>query len=153
MAGILSALSHALDLVEGQPEGHAARTAFIAGRLARVLELDEATQRETFYVSILKDSGCSDNSARVHKLFGGDDLLAKRNVKLIDWSNPVVSVKYALSHLVPGGSVVQKLRKIPGLLGPPNLVMDRLTEARCTRASMIAATWIQRKGGGGAQVS
>ena len=138
VAEILAALSHALDLVEGQPQGHAARTALIAGRLARVIELDEQSQRETFYVSVLKDSGCSDNSARVHKLFGGDDLLAKRNVKLIDWSNPVISVKYALTHLVPGGSVVQKLRKVPALLGPPNLVMDRLTEARCTRASLIA---------------
>jgi putative nucleotidyltransferase with HDIG domain len=147
VAGILSALSYALDLVEGQPQGHAARTALIAVRLARAIGLEEASIRETFYVSILKDSGCSDNSARVHKLFGGDDLLAKRNVKLIDWSNPVVSVKYALSHLVPGGSVVEKLRKVPGLLGPPNLVMDRLTEARCTRASMIA-----RKLGFSAQV-
>ncbi len=137
MAEILAALSHALDLVEGQPQGHAARTALIAGRLAKLIGADENFKREAFYVSVLKDSGCSDNSARVHKLFGGDDLLAKRNVKLIDWSNPVISVKYALSHLVPGGSIAQKLRKVPALLGPPNLVMDRLTEARCTRASLI----------------
>ena len=138
VAEILSALSHALDLVEGQPQGHATRTALIAGRLAAILKLDDQIKRESFYVSILKDSGCSDNSARVHKLFGGDDLLAKRNVKMIDWSNPVISVKYALTHLVPGGTISQKLRKVPGLLGPPNLVMDRLTQARCTRASLIA---------------
>jgi putative nucleotidyltransferase with HDIG domain len=110
----------------------------IAVDLAAALGLSEHAQREVFIISILKDSGCSDNSARVHKIFGGDDLMAKYNVKLVDWSNPVASVKYALSHLVPGGSVAQKLRKVPGLLGPPSLVMDRLTEARCTRASLIA---------------
>jgi HD-GYP domain-containing protein (c-di-GMP phosphodiesterase class II) len=102
------------------------------------MSLGDVIRREAFYTSLLKDCGCSDNSARVHKIFGGDDLLAKRAVKVVDWSNTLESMKYALAHLEPGGTIGQKLRKVPALLGPPHMVMDRLTQARCTRAASIA---------------
>lgn len=56
-AAILGALSHALDLVEGQPEGHAERSARIALRLGQQLGLNEVELSNLFFAAVLKDSG------------------------------------------------------------------------------------------------
>ena len=39
LADVISALSYALDITEGQPEGHAARTCLIAMRIAETIGL------------------------------------------------------------------------------------------------------------------
>ncbi len=137
-AEILAALSHALDLVEGQPEGHASRTSLIAQRVADVLGLQESQKNSLFFAALLKDAGCSNNSARIHKLFGGDDFLVKHGVKLIDWSNPVESLRYAWINTERDGSVVAKLRRMLTDVGSPKQVMDGVTHARCTRGAEIA---------------
>lgn len=137
-AELLSALSHALDMVEGQPPGHATRTALIAQRIARELGLDEEEQNSLFFASLLKDAGCSNNSARIHKMFGGDEFISKREVKLIDWSSPVESIKFALRHTERGGTVASKLRRMLSNVGSPQQVMDEVTQARCTRGAEIA---------------
>jgi len=138
IAHILSALSHALDLVEGQPRGHATRTAFIALRLAEELRFDDNQRKELLYACLLKDSGCSNNSARIHKMFGGDDLITKQRVKLIDWSSTLESVKFAYLNMEPGGNVVGKLRRMAAAIGTPEGTMNDLTRARCTRGAQIA---------------
>jgi HD-GYP domain-containing protein (c-di-GMP phosphodiesterase class II) len=135
---VLAALSRALDLVEGQPPGHAVRTSMIAIRLAQELRLPEAAHADLFYASMLKDSGCSNNSARIHKIFGGDELLSKRNVKLVDWASPFHSMLYAMNNIERGGSLAQKLLRAAGSIGPPGRVMDEVTLARCTRGADIA---------------
>ena len=79
-AEILSALSHALDITEGQPRGHAVRTTLITMRLAEILQLSESERHDLYYAALLKDAGCSSNAVRVYKVFAGDDLLTKRHV-------------------------------------------------------------------------
>lgn len=137
-ASILAALSNALDLVEGQPEGHALRTARIAMRIAQVMGLDETAQNHLFFASVLKDSGCSNNAVRIQKMFGGDEFLAKRQVKLIDWTSNLESVKFALIQTEKGNSLGSKLRRLATNLGHPQKVMSEVTEARCTRGATIA---------------
>ena len=53
---VVAALSHALDLTEGQPPGHARRSCLIALRLADALALPAADRREP----LLRDAaqGC-----------------------------------------------------------------------------------------------
>jgi putative nucleotidyltransferase with HDIG domain len=135
---ILAALSKALDMVEGQPPGHAFRTSRIACEIARRLGLSERHQEDAFFACLIKDSGCSNNSVRIHKIFGGDDLLKKRAVKLVDWSNSLESVKYALSHIEWGDSIPQRLRKFASIVGPPTKIMNEVTAARCNRGAAIA---------------
>lgn len=137
-AEILSALSHALDLVEGQPEGHAVRTCLIASRVAERLTLPEVDRNDLYFAALLKDSGCSSNAARIHKIFGGDELLIKQGVKVIDWSSQLESVKYAFQATERGRGVVAKLRRMLSNLGPPAKVMDEVTMARCTQGAAIA---------------
>ncbi len=52
LAGLLSALSCALDLTEGQPMGHCVRACRIALRIAKVLGLSPHEQ-ETLQLAIL----------------------------------------------------------------------------------------------------
>lgn len=137
-AEILSALSHALDITEGQPRGHAVRTTLITMRLAEILQLSESERHDLYYATLLKDAGCSSNAVRVYKVFAGDDLLTKRHVKLIDWSNPIESIRFALEHIMPGASMIQKiLHALKETRGSPR-VMDEVTLARCTRGAQIA---------------
>jgi HD-GYP domain-containing protein (c-di-GMP phosphodiesterase class II) len=138
LAEILSALSAALDIVEGQPRGHAVRTCLLAMAIAERLGLDKENRTRLYFASLLKDAGCSNNSARIAKIFGADDHLSKRAVKLIDWTNPIESVKFALRHTTPNDAFIQRARKMLGNLAPPAQVMDQVTVARCSRGAEIA---------------
>lgn len=137
---VLEALSRALDITEGQLPGHCYRTMLIAVRLGREIGLDEADLVRLYYAALLKDAGCSSNSARVHQVFGGDEIVIKRNVKYTDWSRAIDSVKYALRSMAPDDTVGERLRRIIGMMGPPNKIMDQVTQARCTRGAEIAAS-------------
>ena len=75
LSEVLSGLSHALDITEGQARGHAERSCLIGMRLAAALDLDDATRSSLFYALLLKDAGCSSNAAKVAALFGADDNL------------------------------------------------------------------------------
>ncbi|MER3559344.1 MAG: phosphohydrolase, partial [Armatimonadota bacterium] len=135
---LLSALSHALDITEGQPRGHAARTTLITMRIAESLDLPKTERRDLFYATLLKDAGCSSNAVRVYKVFAADDLITKRHVKLVNWSNPIESIRFALEHMMPGAPIVQKIvHALKETLGSPK-VMDEVTLARCTRGAQIA---------------
>lgn len=135
---ILGALSRALDLVEGQPQGHALRSGQIALGIGEILGLSETSLEDLYYAALLKDSGCSNNSVRIQKIFGGDEHLSKRAVKFIDWSSPIESIKFAWQNTEAGQSLGAKLRRMASNLGPPSKVMDEVTEARCTRGAAIA---------------
>jgi hypothetical protein len=52
-------------------------------RLAQALELDAPARSQLFYALLLKDAGCSANSAKMAALFGADDHVAKRTSKRI----------------------------------------------------------------------
>lgn len=137
-AEILAALSMALDLVEGQPEGHAIRSCAIALRLADSVGLAAEDRDRVFFAAILKDSGCSNNAVRIHKVFGGDEFVSKRAVKTVDWTSPVESLRFAFQNTERGQGWVAKLRRLAANIGPPSAVMNEVTLARCTRGALIA---------------
>lgn len=137
-AAILGALSTALDIVEGQPEGHALRTCLLAMRIGREVQLSDSELRDLYYAALLKDSGCSNNAVRIHKIFGGDEFLNKHDVKLIDWTSALESVKFAIFHTEQGKPLWTKLRRMLSNVGSPSKVMNEVTEARCTRGADIA---------------
>ena len=73
LSEVIGGLSYALDITEGEPPGHAVRSCLIGMRLAEALGLDAATRSRLFYALLLKDAGCSANSARMAALFGAND--------------------------------------------------------------------------------
>src|SRR5918998_4471031 len=102
---VLSALSFALDRVEGQPEGHAVRSCFVGMTVAGRLGLTEEERSALFYVLLPKDAGCSSNASRMSTLFDADDLAAKRAVKTVDWTNLPRAALYAARTVSPEGNL------------------------------------------------
>src|ERR1700749_4278575 len=87
LSEVIAALSYALDITEGQPKGHAARSCMLGMRIAQELRLNELQMKSLFYALLMKDLGCSSNAAKMCYLFGADDRELKRNVKTITWTN------------------------------------------------------------------
>jgi HD-GYP domain-containing protein (c-di-GMP phosphodiesterase class II) len=139
LSEVVSALSCALDITEGQPQGHAVRTCLIGMRLADVVHLSPAERSSLFYTLLLKDLGCSSNSARLARLFGADDLQLKRAHKLTDWSDTRASARYAFNFSVPGrGPLARALHTL--VLGVREKGSGReMTRTRCERGADIAA--------------
>jgi HD-GYP domain-containing protein (c-di-GMP phosphodiesterase class II) len=139
MAGeVLAALSHALDLVEGQVAGHSERTWLIARRIGQELRLTEPEMESLFFACILKDSGCSTNSARLQRVFGGDEAIAKSRFKFVDWSRQGPLALYAIGSVAPGGTFGEKIRRLTAMVKAPNGLTDEVTADRCTRGAEIA---------------
>jgi HD-GYP domain-containing protein (c-di-GMP phosphodiesterase class II) len=89
LSEVLSGLSYALDMTEGQARGHSERSCLIGMRLASALDLDDATRSSLFYALLLKDAGCSSNAARVAALVGVDDAMVKSSRRLTDTASSV----------------------------------------------------------------
>src|SRR3954468_24302132 len=81
LSEVVSALSYALDITEGQPEGHAVRTCLIGMRLAKEIYLSPKQRMALFYALLLKDLGCSSNASKLSHLFGADDRKTKSDLK------------------------------------------------------------------------
>src|ERR1700693_998871 len=140
LSSILSGLSYALDLTEGHPQGHASRSCLIGMRIGRALALSAEDQSNLFYALLLKDAGCSSNSARVFQLFGGDDQAAKRGAWMRDWRRLREQIAYVLDYAEPEGTLFERLRRmaVPAAKGPASRRV--LFEVRCDRGAEIART-------------
>jgi HD-GYP domain-containing protein (c-di-GMP phosphodiesterase class II) len=139
MSGVLAGLSHALDLTEGHPRGHAARTCRIGLRLGKALGLSPVDQAELLYSLLLKDAGCSSNAPVVYELFGGTDQEVKRAVWMRDWRRVPEQIAYAWEYIGRGSRFVAKLRKLGrfALLGRRGSG-ERIFTVRCERGAQIA---------------
>jgi putative nucleotidyltransferase with HDIG domain len=137
LSEVVAGLSHALDLTEGEPPGHAVRSCMIGMRLAGELGLDEATRSHLFYALLLKDAGCSANSARMAALFGAHDHVAKRTSKRVNWSGAFPAFVWAARTVAPGGSWRARVGRLMAIRDEGE-VTRKLMQARCDRGAEIA---------------
>lgn len=138
LSEVIASLSYALDITEGQPQGHAARTCVIGMRIAQEIHLPAIDQSALFYGLLLKDLGCSSNAAKMCYLFGADDRTIKHDLKTVDWPKMSASMKFVRKAVSPGGTGLEKLMKIVSmaLQGPKG--PQKLVETRCERGAHIA---------------
>ena len=137
LAEIIEALSHALDMTEGQPAGHCVRCCFIGMRIGRALGLGEEALRDLYYTLLLKDLGCSSNAARICELYLADDLKFKRDFKLVDGSFPQI-LKFVLSHTGMEASLAERFRGILHIFKNGGEISTSLIQTRCQRGAEIA---------------
>jgi putative nucleotidyltransferase with HDIG domain len=137
LSEVLSALSHALDITEGQPRGHAERSCVIGMRLAASMGLDQATRSSAFYALLLKDAGCSSNAARVSSLFGADDATVKSTRRLTDTGSSSEAVRHVLRTAAPGGSPLDKARHVGAVLRSGREGARMLVALRCERGADV----------------
>lgn len=137
---VLSALSHALDVTEGQPRGHSQRTAELARCIARRVGLAAPEQDRVVLAALLKDAGCSSNAAKVAALYGNDDAAVKHDRKVTDHLNPVASARHLLRSTAPGGTPAAKLRHLKALVAHGSAGSRELTALRCDRGAQVACS-------------
>lgn len=138
LSEIISALSVALDITQGQPEGHCMRSALVGMRLAQELRLPSSDRSALFYALLLKDLGCSSNAAKVTYLFGADDHLVKRSARMIDWTKTGETIRHGWKYCSPGGSVIEKLLKMAAMARDGVAGAKKIAEVRCERGAGIA---------------
>ena len=66
LGDILTGLSHALDITEGQERGHTAPACLIGMRLAEWVGLSESDRSDLFYALLIKDAGGSSNASHLY---------------------------------------------------------------------------------------
>jgi putative nucleotidyltransferase with HDIG domain len=137
LSRVIGGLSYALDLTEGEPPGHAVRSCVIGMRIADELGLDAATRSRLFYALLMKDAGCSANSAKMAALFGADDHEAKRTAKRSNWSRAWPAFVWSLRIVAPEGSFRARTARLRAIK-EEGQVTRSLMLARCDRGAEIA---------------
>ena len=138
LADLLGALSHALDLTEGQPKGHCIRCCWIGTQLGMRLKLWPEELSDIYYAILLKDLGCSSNAARICQLYLADDISFKRDFKQYDGSLPQ-ALRFILGHTGLETGLAERFRAIIHVLKNSGEISRELIEARCHRGAEIAA--------------
>ena len=135
---IISAMSVALDITQGHPQGHCMRTALIGMRLADEMRLLTADRSALFYALLLKDLGCSSNAAKMCYLFAADDHLVKRDLRLVDLSKAGDRLRLHWRHSATGGSLLEKLLKMAAIARKGPEAARKISDVRCERGADIA---------------
>lgn len=137
MAEVLSALTYALDITEGQPQGHSVRCCWVGLLIAEELKLDDQQTWELYYTLLLKDLGCSSNAARICELYLSDDLSFKKDFKLVNGSLPQ-ALRFVMSHTGLQAGMAERFRAIINIFQNGGEISRELIETRCTRGADIA---------------
>jgi len=132
LSQLMAALSHALDLTEGQPKGHCVRCCWIGMHLGQALALDEPTLWSLYYTLLLKDLGCSSNAARICELYLTDDLAFKRDFKQVGEGLPQV-LRFVFQHTGAGADFVSRLGATWRVLRRGPQLAQELIVTRCQR--------------------
>lgn len=138
LSELIGALSHALDLTEGLPPGHALRCCWLGMHIGREARMDDAALHTLYYTLLLKDAGCSSNAARLFALYRCDDLLVKRDFKTVDSQSLLELGRFMLGHAGLGEPLRQRLRLMFELSTQGNEVGEDLFRTRCERGADIA---------------
>jgi putative nucleotidyltransferase with HDIG domain len=137
LAELLGALSHALDLTEGQPAGHCVRSCWIAMQMADEMQLEQTQSWELYYTLLLKDLGCSSNAARICELYLADDRSFKSDFKRIDGSLPQ-ALRFVLSHTGLKSGLSERFRAMIHIFQNGGEISNELIATRCQRGADIA---------------
>jgi hypothetical protein len=137
LAELLGALSHALDMTEGQPAGHCVRCCFIGTQIGQEIGISEFQLWELYYTLLLKDLGCSSNAARICQLYLADDIQFKHDFKQIDGSLPQ-ALRFVLAHTGLQAGLTERFRALINVFQNGGTIARELIETRCQRGADIA---------------
>jgi HD-GYP domain-containing protein (c-di-GMP phosphodiesterase class II) len=137
LSELIGALSHALDITEGQPEGHCVRCCWIGMHIGRSIGLPEQALWELYYTLLLKDLGCSSNAARICELYLTDDLAFKRDYKWVDGSLNQ-ALRFVVSHTGLQVGLAERFKTLLTVASHSSDLAQELTQTRCQRGADIA---------------
>ena len=121
--------------------GHSVRSCTIGMRLAAEIGLSVSERSDLFYALLLKDAGCSSNSSKLFHILSADEIRAKRDVKLTDWTRiGWESLHYALTHVATGAPFLERVRTLVRVAAKQQTESCALVKIRCERGASIART-------------
>jgi HD-GYP domain-containing protein (c-di-GMP phosphodiesterase class II) len=136
-AELIGALSHALDITEGQPVGHGVRCAWIGLNIASQIGMSDGERADLYYTLLLKDIGCSSNAARICELYLADDIGFKQDFKTVRDSLPQM-LGFILSHTGLKSGLAERFRSLVTICTEGGRISRELIETRCQRGADIA---------------
>lgn len=137
LSEVVGALSHALDITEGQPVGHSLRCCWLGMHVGRQLGLSESELSDLYYTLLLKDIGCSSNAARICRLYLADDLNFKHEYKFLDNRLPEV-LRFLIANTGRGSGMIERLQALVHIARNGGEIARELIETRCQRGAEIA---------------
>jgi len=136
---MISALSYALDLTEGQPMGHSVRACIIGMRIAEHLGMPIQDRGDLYYSLLLKDAGCSSNASRLFHIVSADEIRAKGDLKTTDWTRVGwESLQYAITHVATGAPFLERIRTLLRVAATQQRDSCELVKIRCERGASVA---------------
>ncbi len=137
LSELIGSLSYALDITEGQPEGHCIRCCWIGMHIGREIGLNEHQLWELYYTLLLKDLGCSSNAARICELYLTDDLQFKRDFKRVG-DNLSQVVRFVLQHTGLKAGLAERFHSTLHIFREGSEIAHELIQTRCHRGAEIA---------------
>ena len=137
LAELLGSFSYALDLTEGQPEGHCLRCCWIGVHIGRQIGLDDGAIWSLYYTLLLKDLGCSSNAARICELYLTDDQSFKHDFKMAG-TNLSQVLGFVFEHTGRNVGWQQRLTAILNIMRNGSKIANELISTRCNRGAQIA---------------
>ena len=138
LSEVISALSYALDLTEGQPAGHSIRCCWIGMHIGKALGLSSSDLWNLYYTLLLKDAGCSSNAARLHQLYCSDERQIKHDFKLVNSDKSKEVMDFVLKHTAIGGNFITKAKCLIQISQHAADETKKMFETRCERGADIA---------------
>jgi HD-GYP domain-containing protein (c-di-GMP phosphodiesterase class II) len=138
LSQVISALSYALDLTEGQPAGHSVRCCWIGMHIGKIIGLESKHIWNLYYTLLLKDAGCSSNAARLYELYGSDERQAKKDFKLVDNDSYKQMLDFVLKHTAVGSGLISKTKRLINIARFGDEQSTEMFATRCERGADIA---------------
>jgi putative nucleotidyltransferase with HDIG domain len=119
--------------------GHSVRSCIIGMRVAEELDVSVEDKGDLFYALLLKDAGCSSNSSKLFHILCADEIRAKRDVKLTDWTRlGWESLQYAVTHVATEAKFLDRVRTLVQVAARQQVESCELVKIRCERGASIA---------------
>lgn len=134
---VVGAFSHALDLTEGQPEGHCLRAAWIGCAIGKAIGLEDQQVYDLRHCILLKDLGCSSNAARICELYLADDRSFKRDYKFVG-DGIADALQFVFTKTGKGAPIGPRVKAIGNILKNGPRLARELIATRCSRGADIA---------------
>lgn len=134
---VVGAFSHALDITEGQPEGHCIRAAWIGCAVGAAIGLSDADLYDLRHCILLKDLGCSSNAARIAEIYLADDRQFKQAFKLVGDGLPEV-LGFVFRHTGAAAPIGQRTKAVANILKNGPAISQEMIATRCERGADIA---------------
>ena len=139
LSEVVGAMTYALDITEGQPEGHALRSCIIGMHIGLELNLSDKQLSDLYYALLLKDLGCSSNAAKISHIFGADDRKVKRAFKEVNLDHKLTQgARFVLSNAGSAAPLQRRLKHVIDVSLGKEGGHTAFTQVRCERGADIA---------------